>query len=193
MRRSALVLLETAALVAAPLRLTAQREATDLAAWTAVTGGLGASRPLDGAVLVLPHHALAPGEDLSTRAPSQPVAVRGSWSTASVAKRVAPRSWSSAHWALASAFTLTLLVDAAQTRELARQGWPGFYEGNPLLGPYPNVGRINSYTAVMGLSTLAAAAAVPPRIRSWVLGAALVVEALTVRANVRNGLPMRFP
>lgn len=107
--------------------------------------------------------------------------------------RVAPRPWNTAHIALASAFTLTLLVDAAQTRELARQGWPGFQEANPLLGPYPSVGHVNSYTAVAGLSVLALAAAAPPRVRSWVLGAALVLEALTVRANVRSGLPMRFP
>jgi hypothetical protein len=104
-----------------------------------------------------------------------------------------PRSWSATHIALASAFTVTLLVDAAQTRALARQGWPGFQESNPLLGPYPSVGRVNGYTAIAGLSVLAAAAAAPPRIRSWVLGAALVVEALTIGGNVRSGLPMRFP
>jgi hypothetical protein len=121
------------------------------------------------------------------------VSVRTSWSTASVATRVAPGSWSTGHIALASAFTVALLVDAAQTRSLARQGWPGFQESNPLLGPYPSVGRVNGYTAVAGLSVLAVAAAAPPRIRSWVLGAALVVEALTVGGNVRSGLPMRFP
>jgi hypothetical protein len=114
-------------------------------------------------------------------------------STASVATRVVPRSWSSTHIALASAFTVALLVDAAQTRSLARQGWPGFQETNPLLGPFPSVGRVNTYTAVAGLSVLAVAAAAPPRVRSWVLGAALVVEALTVGGNVRSGLPLRFP
>src|SRR5216684_2777491 len=157
MTRPAMVLLQAAALVAAPLRLTAQREAKDLAAWTSVAGRPWPRRSVDAAVLVV------------------------------------LRSWSTAHLALASAFTVALLVDAAQTRALARRGWPGFQEANPLLGPFPSVGRINSYTAVAGLSVLAVAAAAPPRVRSWVLGAALVVEALTVGGNVRSGIPMRFP
>jgi hypothetical protein len=144
-------------------------------------------------VLVMSRNLLAPGDDLTVHAAAEPVSVRTSWSTASVASRVVPRSWSATHIALASAFTVTLLVDAAQTRALARQGWPGFQESNPLLGPYPSVGRVNGYTAIAGLSVLAAAAAAPPRIRSWVLGAALVVEALTIGGNVRSGLPMRFP
>jgi len=193
MTRPAMVLLQAAALAAAPLRLTAQREAKDLAAWTSVAGSPWPRRSVDAAVLVMPRNALAPGDDLTTRAAAEPVSVRSSLSTASVATRVVPRSWSTAHLALASAFTVALLVDAAQTRALARRGWPGFQEANPLLGPFPSVGRINSYTAVAGLSVLAVAAAAPPRVRSWVLGAALVVEALTVGGNVRSGIPMRFP
>jgi hypothetical protein len=188
-----MVLLQAAALATAPLRLTAQREAQDFAAWSAVAGSPWARRNADAAMLVVPPNPLAPGDDLTTRAPAEPVLVRSSWSTASVATRVVPRAWSTAHIALASAFTVALLVDAAQTRSLARQGWPGFQEANPLLGRFPSVGRVNSYTAVAGLSVLAVAAAAPPRVRSWVLGAALVVEALTVGGNVRSGIPMRFP
>jgi hypothetical protein len=193
MTRPALVLLQAAALAAAPLRLTAQREAQDLASWTSVADHPWSQRAVGATVLVMPANALAPGDDLTTRAPAQAVSLRSSWSTASVVSRVAPGSWSPTHIALASAFTVALLVDAAQTRALARQGWPGFQESNPLLGPFPSVGRVNSYTAVAGLSVLAVAAAAPPRVRSWVLGAALVVEALTVGANVRSGVPMRFP
>jgi hypothetical protein len=193
MTRPALVLLQAAALAAAPLGLTAQREAQDPTAWTSVASSPWPRRSVDAAVLVVPRNALAPGDDLTTRAPAAPVVVRSSWSTASVATHVVPRSWSTPHIALASGFTIALLVDAAQTRALARQGWPGFQEANPLLGPFPSVGRINSYTAIAGLSVLAVAAAAPPRVRSWVLGAALVVEALTVRANVRSGIPLRFP
>src|SRR2546428_10284829 len=46
------------------------------------------------------------------------------------------------HTALASVFAMALLIDAAQTRELARQGWVGFREANPLLGERPSVGRV---------------------------------------------------
>ena len=193
MTRPALLLLQAAALAAAPLRLTAQREAKELAAWAAVSGGPWARRPVGAALRVMPQNALAPGDDLTARAPMEAGSLRNGSRPARILTRVAPPSWSTAHLALASAFTLTLLVDAAQTRELARQGWPGFQEANPLLGPYPSVGHVNSYTAVAGLGVLALATAAPPRVRPWVLGAALVVEALTVRANVRSGLPMRFP
>ncbi len=193
MTRPAMALLQAAALAAAPLRLTAQREAKDLAAWTSVADHSWSQRAVGARVLVMPANALAPGDDLTTRAPAQAVSLGSSFSTASVATRVVPRSWSTAHIALASAFTVALVVDAAQTRALARQGWPGFQEANPLLGPFPSVGRINTYTVVAGLSVLAVAAAAPPRIRSWVLGAAFVVEALTVGGNVRSGIPMRFP
>jgi hypothetical protein len=39
---------------------------------------------------------------------------------------------------------------------------------------------------------LTAAAAAPPRLRPWLLGAALVAEAFTVGGSVRNGLPLRI-
>jgi hypothetical protein len=193
MTRPALVLLQAAALAAAPLRLTAQREAHDLASWTSVADDPSLRHAVGATILAMPRNPLAPGDDLTTRPAREPVSVRTAVSTASVATRVVPRSWSSTHIALASAFTVALLVDAAQTRSLARQGWPGFQETNPLLGPFPSVGRVNTYTAVAGLSVLAVAAAAPPRARSWVLGVALVVEALTVGGNVRSGLPLRFP
>jgi hypothetical protein len=118
---------------------------------------------------------------------------RLSWSTAPIAGIPAAVSWNSTHTALAGAFVVTLLVDAAQTRELARHGWSNFREANPLLGDRPSVGRVNSYTLMAGLGVLGAAAALPPRLRPWLLGAAIAVQALTVGGSVRNGLPIRFP
>ena len=102
-------------------------------------------------------------------------------------------SWNRTHTALAGAFVVTLLIDAGQTRQLARRGWPGFREANPLLGSRPGVGRVNSYTALAGLGVLGAAAALPPRLRPWLLGAAIAVQALTVHGSMQNGLPIRFP
>ena len=101
-------------------------------------------------------------------------------------------SWNQTHTLLAGAFVVTLLMDAAQTRELARHGWSGFRESNPLLGERPSVGRVNSYTAIAGLSVLGAAAALPPKVRPWLLGAAVAVQAFTVAGSVRSGLPIRF-
>jgi len=118
---------------------------------------------------------------------------RASWSTEHLTQLPARVSWTPSHTALASAFLVTLLIDAGQTRELARQGWVGFRESNPLLGERPSVGRVNSYTALAGLSVLGAAAAAPPRLRPWLLGAAIAVQAFTIQSSVRQGIPIRFP
>jgi len=124
---------------------------------------------------------------------AQAVAARASWSTEHLTRLPARVSWTPSHTALASVFVVTLLIDAAQTRELARQGWVGFRESNPLLGERPSVGRVNSYTALAGLSVLGAAAAAPRRLRPWLLGAAIAVQAFTIGSSVRQGLPIRFP
>jgi hypothetical protein len=102
-------------------------------------------------------------------------------------------SWTRTEIALAGAFTAVLLADAAQTRGLARDGWRDFHEANPLLGSRPSVARINAYTAVAGLTVLGAAAVAPARWRPWVLGAAFVVEALTVARNAQAGIGLNIP
>ena len=60
--------------------------------------------------------------------------------------------------ALAGAFVVALAIDAAQTRSIAQGGWQGYREMNPILGPHPSVGQVNTYTAVAGLTVLGAAA-----------------------------------
>ena len=95
--------------------------------------------------------------------------------------------------ALAGAFVVALAIDAAQTRGLAQRGWQSYSETNPILGPRPSVGQVNTYTAVAGLSVLGAAAVVPARVRPWLLGAALAVETFTIAGNLRQGIALRFP
>lgn len=101
-------------------------------------------------------------------------------------------SWSRSSIVFASAFTATLLMDAGQTRGLARGGWDGFHEANPLLGSRPSVARVNVYTAVAGLTVLGAAAALPRRVRPWFLGAAFVIEAVAVGRNASAGIGIGF-
>ena len=101
--------------------------------------------------------------------------------------------WTRTEVALAAGFTTALLMDAGQTKGLARGGWTTHREANPLLGPTPSVARINVYTAVAGLTVLGAAAALPARVRPWFLGAAFVLEALTVARNARAGISIRIP
>ena len=89
-------------------------------------------------------------------------------------------SWSATDLGLAGGFLALLWVDAAQTRSIARQGWDGFYEVNPILGRRPSVGQINTYTAAAAVATLGVAAILPPRVRRWWLVGAVAVEASTV-------------
>jgi hypothetical protein len=112
---------------------------------------------------------------------------------APIAAQEAPRSdrgWRTEHIALATAFAVSLEIDAAQTREAMRRG---FRETNPLLGQHPSEGRVNTYTAVAGLAVLGTASAVPARWRPWVLGLALAVETFTIAGTVREGISIRFP
>jgi hypothetical protein len=102
----------------------------------------------------------------------------------------ADRSWNAPHIALASAFSLAVWMDAAQTRAAMGRG---YRETNPILGPDPSVGQVNTYTALAQLTVLGAAAALPARLRPWLLGAALAVEAVTIAGTVRKGVAIRFP
>lgn len=89
-------------------------------------------------------------------------------------------SWTATDIGLAGGFLAMLWVDAAHTRSLARNNWEGFYEANPILGRQPSVGRINTYTAAVAITTLGVAAILPPRARRWWLAGALAIEATTV-------------
>ena len=89
-------------------------------------------------------------------------------------------SWSATDVGLAGGFLALLWVDAAQTRSIARRGWNGFQEANPILGRQPNVGQINTYTAAAAITTLGIAAVLPPKARRFWLAGAFAVEASTV-------------
>ena len=102
-------------------------------------------------------------------------------------------SWRTSDVALAGAFVVALAIDAAQTRSIAQGGWQGYREMNPILGPHPSVGQVNTYTAVAALTVLGAAAVVPARVRPWLLGVALAVETFTIAGTVRQGVALRFP
>jgi hypothetical protein len=100
--------------------------------------------------------------------------------------------WSRRDIALASGFVAALLIDAAQTRRIARTGWRDFQESNVITGPTPGVGQIDTYTALSGLTILGVAAAAPPRVRPWVLGTALAVEVVALAVMSRQGVAIRI-
>lgn len=101
-------------------------------------------------------------------------------------------SWRPSEVVLAGGFVAALLIDAAQTRRLARSGWRDFEETNVILGPTPSVGQINTYTALSGLTVLGVAAVAPPRVRPWVLGTALAVEVVALAMMSRQGVAIRI-
>src|SRR2546425_8870280 len=102
-------------------------------------------------------------------------------------------SWRASEVALAGAFAVALAIDAAQTRGLAQRGWQSYSETNPILGPHPSVGHVNTYTAVAAVTVLGVASVVPRRVRPWLLAAALAVETFTIAGNARHGVALKFP
>jgi hypothetical protein len=101
-------------------------------------------------------------------------------------------SWSATDVGLAGGFLASLWVDAAQTRSIARNNWVGFHEANPLIGPRPSVGQLNTYTAVAAVTTLGIAALLPARARRWWLIGAIALEAYAVTATTRSGIALRL-
>src|SRR2546425_5236845 len=177
MRHVATLLLVVGALLALPAQGAAQRALKDHRFWAAPR--VSEQRLTAWSVLTPPSWSSQPKSTMQL--------------TLSTTRPALPRlSWRQSDVALASAFTLALLIDAAQTRGLARNGWRDFRETNFILGSNPTVGQLNTYTAIAGLSVLGAAAALPARVRPWLLGAALAVEAFTIAGTTKQGVSIRF-
>jgi len=138
--------------------------------------------------------SLAPGvvraQQAQTPYSSSPVGVRWSLPITSVTRH-AP-SWSATDIGLAGGFLAVLWVDAAQTRSVARGSWRGFHEANPIIGPRPTVGQVNTYTAAAAVTTLGVAAVLPARARRWWLIGALAVEAYAVTGTTSSGISLRI-
>jgi len=177
MRHTSAISLVIAALAGLPGQGVAQHALKDHRFWAAprVNGQRATVWVLPGAASANP---IRPNLRLTVLSATRPTLPRLSWSQTDVA--------------LASAFTVALLIDAGQTRSLAHGGWHNFRETNPILGSRPTVGQLNTYTAVTELAVLGAAAAAPARLRPWLLGAALAVEAFTIAGTTQQGIAIRF-
>lgn len=181
MKRTVIVLLAAVLLAALPNRAFPQRAAKQIH----ITSGVRLDRREPTAAFRLAPVTVAPVYAHSVSA--APARLR--------AGRKLPLrlSWSPTDVTLAGAFTAALLIDAGQTRGLAEGGWSTFRESNPILGPRPNVGQLDTYSAVTGLAVLGAATAAPPRVRPWILGAAFAIEAITISRTTRRGVAIRLP
>ena len=177
MRHISAVTLAIAALTGLPGQGAAQRALKDQRFWAVprVNGQRSTEWRLPGVASASP---IRPSVGLTVLSAPRPALPRLNWSQTDLA--------------LASAFTVALLVDAGQTRWLAKGGWHQFRETNPILGARPTVGQLNTYTAVSALAVWGAAAAAPARVRPWLLGAALAVEAFTIAGTTQQGIAIRF-
>jgi len=97
--------------------------------------------------------------------------------------------WTTTHIALASASTLSILIDWSQTRQAMRQGWA---EKNPILGSHPSSGRLACYNALAIGGTIGIGALLPQRWRTLWFGSVLGLEAYTIAGNASIGLHIGF-
>jgi hypothetical protein len=92
---------------------------------------------------------------------------------------------------LAASATMLLLVDRGQTEYALRDGRG---EWNPIIGPHPSVGRLNTYIAITGLGQLAIGLALNAAgARNFWWGTIAMLEALAVtNSAVSLKIPIRL-
>jgi len=99
--------------------------------------------------------------------------------------------WETTDYALAGAAVAALAVDWGQTRHIAKN--PNhFSEQNPILGPSPSVGKVDTYFVGAIVGTVALAHVLPGDWRQLFLAGVLTVELGVVRQNRSLGIKMAF-
>ena len=99
--------------------------------------------------------------------------------------------WSEAQQASGIALGTLLVVDYLQTRQIAKQP-ELYYEINPVLGKHPSLGTVNTYFAGAAILGYLALDALPSDMRSWALGAGIVLELAVTAHNNTIGLKARW-
>ena len=117
------------------------------------------------------------------------LAAAGLISCALVAHAADP--WSETQQASGIALGTLLVVDYLQTRQIAKQ--PEIYhETNPVLGKHPSISTVNTYFAGVAILGYLALDALPSDMRSWALGAGIVLELAVTAHNNTIGLKARW-
>ena len=99
--------------------------------------------------------------------------------------------WSDMQTASGVALGTLLVVDYLQTRQIAKQ--PETYtEMNVILGKHPSIGKVNSYFAASAILGYIALDTLPADMRSWALGAGIVLELAVTAHNNTMGLRARW-
>ena len=127
------------------------------------------------------------------------------------------QAWGKVDVALESAFWTSFVVDWAQTRYIAKNGyrytriwahhevvdgvdtivptrdgdWEFMTERNPILGKHPSLRRVDAYFILSGVAHVAIARSLPERWRRVFLVSAVTLEAYCVGNNIRLGVRLR--
>ena len=104
--------------------------------------------------------------------------------------RPATPQWRPEHKVLAATAVTLLLIDHFTTVDAIRRG--GFRESNPLLGPRPSVGRLNTFTALEIAAELGIGALLPDRARTIWFAVLTGMEFGYVWHNFMIGLNLNF-
>lgn len=80
--------------------------------------------------------------------------------------------------------TVTTTCDWGQTRSAASSGWRDHHEGNPIMGSAPSTGAVDAYMASVVVGTIALSYILPERVRPFLYGTVIAVEANTIRGNL---------
>lgn len=93
---------------------------------------------------------------------------------------------------LLGASTLALAGDWLTTVDAVRRRNEGYEERNAILGRHPSVGRVNTYTAGVGLANALIASQLPPKLRKVWLGGFTAMELAAMLHNKSGGLRFNF-
>ena len=95
--------------------------------------------------------------------------------------------WTKADTAIQATWTVLHIVDWSQTRQIAKEP-RRFYEGNPILGRHPSVGRVDTYMALSAVANLGVAYALPKPYRRYFQVLSIGITGKCVILNFDIGL-----
>ena len=114
----------------------------------------------------------------------------------SLALTVSPIAEASDPWTpeevhYAQAYGTLLAIDLLQTRWIATHPTER-KESNPVLGPYPSIGRVNGYFGVVALGSLWLADVSPSEYRLPLLKGLTALEIVVTSRNAKLGIGFQF-
>lgn len=102
------------------------------------------------------------------------------------------RKWTGTNTAMAALSGLAHLSDWTHTVDMARNHYDTMHEGNPILGKYPSVGKINTVNVLGELANQGIGHALPNPYRNiWYALSGLVEGAYGLKGH-NQGLKMNF-